>query len=677
MPPIIDILWLIPVLPLVAAVIAFALPKSQAKWSPILAIGSIGIATLLSLDAFVTTLGKTSFREFQNVPWFEVGWDQSVYIGWLLDPLTAAMLVMVTFVSTLIFIFSLGYMAGDERKAKFFSYLSFFAAAMLGIVISNSLLLLFICWELVGLASYLLIGFWYHKPSAAAAAQKAFVVTRLADVGFFIGIIWLYVQGGTLLLYGSENLGVLDVAAAFTHGTYLTAPTFFGLPLAGAVTLLIFMGAMGKSGQFPFHVWLPDAMEGPTPVSALIHAATMVAAGVFLMARIQPLIVAAGGATSFTACVITTVGAITALLGALLALGQMDIKRVLAYSTVSQLGFMMMTLGVGGWVAAIFHLLTHGFFKALLFLGAGSVIHGNHHEQDIRHLGGLRGKMKVTFATFAVGMMSLAGFPFLFCGFWSKEAIFHATSDWDVSQWPFRIAVISAFFTAFYMTRLMIYVFFGANRGHHEEEHPVHESPAVMTVPLLILATVTVLLSVVCTPAWPWLETYLSGPLDHPKTLAEGSGLILLSLFIVALGVGVSWWMYAGTTETLAKADPLEEVLGKTFGWLQKRFFFDELYDLIFVRSLYLFATISKLLDRWAWGLAVSAVGALSIGFAWVGRFMDEFVVRGAFDEGCLGFMATGKVLATIQSGSITRYLRILAVAVAVLAVIFFLRGLS
>jgi len=672
MPSIIDILWLIPTLPLMAAVIAFALPKSQTRWSPVLAIGGIGISTLLSLAAFITTLGSISYRAFLNVPWFNIGWDV-VEIGWVLDPLTAAMLVMVSFVSTLIFIFSIGYIAEDDRKGRFFCYLSFFAAAMLGIVISNSLLLLFICWELVGLASYLLIGFWYHKPSAAAAAQKAFVVTRLGDVGFFLGMLWLYAhQNSTLLFYTTGRTGILDLSPGTLQ--YLQANCMCGLPLVGAITLLIFCGAMGKSGQFPLHVWLPDAMEGPTPVSALIHAATMVAAGVFLMARLHPLMDAAGGTTSLTACIITTIGTITALLGALLALAQMDIKRILAYSTVSQLGFMMMSLGVGGWVAAIFHLLTHGCFKALLFLGAGSVIHGNHHEQDIRHMGGLAGKMKFTFVTFAVGMMALAGFPFLFSGFWSKEAIFHATSGWSVSIWPFWIAVFAAFFTAFYMTRLMMYVFFGTARGHR-----THESPAVMTVPLMILASIIVLMSVVCTPAWPWVEGYLAGlPVTYNwEHLVEGWDVILLSLFIVTMGVGSCWWLYAGPSDALAQTDPLQEVLGRTFGWLQGRFYFDELYQLVFVRNFYLFSIISRLMDRWVWGSAVSVAGALVVGFGWVGRFMDEFVMRRSFDEGCLGFLSTGKVLATIQSGDISRYLRILAAAVALLAAILFLKGLS
>ena len=315
------------------------------------------------------------------------------------------MLMMITLVGLCIFVFSIGYMAGDKNFSRFFAYLSFFSAAMLGVVIANSLLLLFVCWELVGLASYLLIGFWIDRPSAAAAAKKAFITTRIGDIGFFLGILWLYGGSGTLLFYDGGN-GCLENAGLLALGA---SATF--------VALLIFCGAVGKSGQFPLHVWLPDAMEGPTPVSALIHAATMVAAGVFLVARVYPLfsLGAIDGVTP-SLTVVVSIGVITALMASLIALAQFDIKRILAYSTVSQLGLMMVSLGVGGVAAGIMHLIAHGFFKALLFLGAGSVIHGCHHEQDIRKMGGLRRLMPVTFLTYAIGMMTLSGVPFFFSG---------------------------------------------------------------------------------------------------------------------------------------------------------------------------------------------------------------------------------------------------------------------
>ena len=408
-------------------------------------------------------------------------------------------------------------------------------------VIANSLLLLFICWELVGLTSYLLIGFWYHKPSAAAAAKKAFITTRIGDLAFLLGMVWLYSQTGTLLFYdGGERLpGTIRARQA---GRANHEPRAWRS--RPAIALLIFCGAIGKSGQVPLHVWLPDAMEGPTPVSALIHAATMVAAGVFLVARVYPLMAAhPAGAAAETAAlqVVTWVGVITAVFAASIAVAQTDIKRILAYSTVSQLGFMMLGLGMGGVAVGMFHLITHAFFKALLFLGAGSVIHGCHDEQDIRRMGGLRKFMPVTFATYAVGMLALSGFPLLFSGFWSKDEILHAAHGWSVTHWPFYLGVFGALLTAFYMTRQVFYVFFGNCRlalgkttaseqrtvehaGVPAREHPQVELPAsrtkarrVMTVPLIVLAAFSVLLGFIGTPAWPWFQEFLNGQQCQPK----------------------------------------------------------------------------------------------------------------------------------------------------------------
>ena len=437
-PWIVKNLWLIPALPLVAAGIIAVAKRPQRNLAWALNILSMLAALLLSLCAFAHTLhpigdGNTA-RQVFNFQWFQMGSD-AVQLGWVLDPLSAIMLVMVSFVSLLIFIYSTGYMAHDENFTRFFCFLSLFGAAMLGLVIANSLLMLFICWELVGLASYLLIGFWYQKPSAAAAAKKAFITTRIGDVVFFLGILWLYAESHTLLFYSDDGSGCLQ-STSLKLLTGLT--TTGGITLATAIGLLIFCGAIGKSGQVPLHVWLPDAMEGPTPVSALIHAATMVAAGVYLIARVFPLMagapelfpsilaVAKGWEASSALTVVTWVGAITAVFAACIAVAQTDIKRILAYSTVSQLGFMFMGLGAGGVAVGMFHLITHAFFKALLFLGAGSVIHGCHEEQDIRKMGGLRKYMPVTFATYAIGMMALSGVPLLFSGFWSKDGILEA-----------------------------------------------------------------------------------------------------------------------------------------------------------------------------------------------------------------------------------------------------------
>src|SRR4051812_6214109 len=470
--------WLIPLVPLAVSLLILSLGKSRASGAFVLAILGQVAALLLAVTSFAWTLQTPGASAVQNFTWFTFG-DQALRLGCVLDPLAAAMLVMITFVSLWIFVFSKGYMAGDKDFTRFFAYLSFFSAAMLGVVIANSLLLLFVSWELVGLASYLLIGFWIHKPSAAAAAKKAFITTRIGDLGFFLGLLWLYRDTGTLLFYDGGK-GCLEAAGLLAIGS---SATF--------IALLIFSGAVGKSGQFPLHVWLPDAMEGPTPVSALIHAATMVAAGVFLVARVYPIfsLGAIDGVTP-SLTVVVWIGVITALMAALIAIAQSDIKRILAYSTVSQLGLMMVSLGVGGLAAGIMHLLAHGFFKALLFLGAGSVIHGLHHQQDIREMGGLRRVMPFTFSTYAVGMMALSGVPFFFSGAWTKEAILHHTSHWHVSIMPHYLMMAGVILTALYMTRQVIYVFFGA-RGPAAEH--ATESPRVMTWPLIVLAVCTVL----------------------------------------------------------------------------------------------------------------------------------------------------------------------------------------
>src|SRR6184192_634491 len=504
--------WLIPAPPLVASILILAFGKAARRAAAAVAILGQIAALTMSIFAFVPTLHSHGFRAIQNFTWFTFG-EQILRIGFVLDPLAAAMLMMIALVGLCIFVFSIGYMAEDKNFTRFFAYLSFFSGAMLGVVIANSLLLLFVCWELVGLASYLLIGFWIEKPSAAAAAKKAFITTRIGDMGFFLGVLWLYGRSGTLLFYDGGN-GCLE------NG---------GLAMLGAsatfIALLIFCGAAGKSGQFPLHVWLPDAMEGPTPVSALIHAATMVAAGVFLVARVYPLfsLGAINGVTP-SLTVVVWIGVTTALMAALIAIAQPDIKRILAYSTVSQLGLMMVSLGVGGVAAGIMHLLAHGFFKALLFLGAGSVIHGCHGEQDIRKMGGLRHFMPVTFITYAVGMMNLSGVPFFFSGGWTKEEILHATAHWHASRWPFYLMLAGVILTALYMTRQMIYVFSGQTRSCSEH---AHESTRVMTMPLIVLALCAIFFSVLLTPAWPWLHGYLLGEPVH----FEIAGLVQPMLF--------------------------------------------------------------------------------------------------------------------------------------------------
>ncbi len=686
-------LWLIPVLPLLAAGATAVTRQPFRRFSAGLAIGSMVAGFFLSCAAFLATLGRPAgpgiWREFHNFNWFQIG-GTSLQLGWVLDPLAAAMLVMVTLVGLLIFIYSIGYMGQDENFTRFFCFMALFAAAMLGVVIANSLLLLFICWELVGLASYLLIGFWYHKPSAAAAAKKAFITTRIGDIGFFLGMLWLYSQTGTLLLYDGGN-GCLEQSAL----TKLVAQTtMVGLSASTGIALLIFCGAVGKSGQVPLHVWLPDAMEGPTPVSALIHAATMVAAGVFLVARVYPLMDAdASGLAGISAAltVVTWVGAITAVFAASIAVAQTDIKRILAYSTVSQLGYMMMGLGVGGIAIGIFHLITHAFFKALLFLGAGSVIHGCHDEQDIRRMGGVKTFMPWTFWTYAVGMMALSGVP-LFAGFWSKDAILHAAHGG-----PFYLGLLGALLTAFYMTRQVCYVFFGAYRGQVHEKaaagtaargreghapahtgghgsHEFRESPAVMTVPLVILAVFAATLGFVGTPAWPGFQHYLTGPeagAAHEAFGWKGLSLMLLSTLVVLSGIGLGWWLYGRKPVSKAEdIDTLEQWRPDLFAVLRQKYYIDELYDATVVRFNAWWAKVCGWLDRWIWGGAVQIVSLCVVGFSWLNRFFDEYVINLGFDEGCGRFRRGGRFFSGLQDGQVQNYLRVIGVALTFLILV-------
>ncbi|MDP1581527.1 MAG: NADH-quinone oxidoreductase subunit L [Candidatus Didemnitutus sp.] len=657
-------LWLIPALPLTAAAIGALTPRGGRKLAAGAAILSMVGAFVLSCLALHGALADPSVHATYNFNWFDLG-AGSLRLGFLLDPLTAFMCVMVTFVGLLIFIFSTGYMKEDANFTRFFCFLSLFAAAMLGLLVANSLLLLFICWELVGLASYLLIGFWFHKPSAAAAAKKAFITTRIGDLGLLLGILWLQHAGGTLLFYDGGN-GALETSVLATLAGQTVAG---GLALSTAIGLLIFCGAVGKSGQFPLHVWLPDAMEGPTPVSALIHAATMVAAGVFLMARVFPLL------TGDALTVIAFIGATTALLGASIAVAQNDIKRILAFSTVSQLGYMMLAIGVGSWVAAIFHLLTHAFFKALLFLGAGSVIHAAHHEQDIRQLGGLSGKMKITFVTFSIGTMALVGLPLFFSGFWSKEAILHAAHGWSVSQLPFYAALLGIVLTAFYNTRLMAETFFGKPRSHAADH--AHENPASMTVPLVILAACAVLLSLVNLPTYPWLSAMLEGKSEvHGHGLFDGAGLMAASVLIVAIGIGAGWALYGRRPRATATArDPLELRAPGVFGALGNRLGFDELYAATAFRLNAGLAILADAMDRYVWDGAVRFLAMLGLFTGQVNRDTDEQGLNAGFDAASEKLRDSGKFYSRHQTGGAHGYLRTLAFGFVILLLLVILGG--
>jgi len=706
MPPtawIVRNLWLIPALPLLASGCIAVLTQKRRGIAAGLAIGSMFVSFLLAMCAFshvlvLRTHGLPDLQVF-NFHWLQFG-QQWLSLGWMIDPLTVLMLLMVTFVGLLIFIFSVGYMAHDENFTRFFCFLALFASAMLGVIIANNLLLLFMCWEVVGLTSYLLIGFWFTNPRAAAAAKKAFIVTRIGDLGFLLGMVWLYARCGTLSFYdgGAGALEHSAIAAMLAHST------IFCLSSATVISLLIFCGAAGKSGQVPLHVWLPDAMEGPTPVSALIHAATMVAAGVFLVARMYPLMSAQlaclHGALAITPStalqVVTWIGAITALFGAMIAVAQFDIKRILAYSTISQLGYMMMGLGAGGVAVGMFHLLTHAFFKALLFLGAGSIIRGCSGEQDIRFMGGLRKRMPVTFATYTAGMLALCGFPLLFSGFWSKDEILFNAHAWSVSHIPFYFGAFAALLTAFYMTRQMFYVFAGVHRAapptheahvedaaspalHHPPAGP-HESPSVMLAPLVLLATFAVLLGFLGTPAWPWLQSFMdSEPVSFSFVGFSTPGLMavmLSSSAIVIAGLTLGWWIYGHKPIGDSNArDPLARAQPFIFATLANAFYVDAFYNATFVRAARWLAAVAAWFDRWVWGGMVQIISALTLGFGYLDSFFDTHIVNTGFDEGCKGVTGSAHLLARLQSGRVQLYLRYIAAACIVFVVLLLWRA--
>ncbi len=598
-------------LPLIGALIAGLFGRQiGAKASEYITTGLMIIVAVLSWIVFINVgLGHGEGDEVIKVSLLR--WIQSggIDVEWSLriDTLTAVMLVVVNTVSTLVHVYSIGYMHHDPHRPRFFSYLSLFTFAMLMLVTSDNLLQMFFGWEGVGLASYLLIGFWFKKPSANAAAMKAFIVNRVGDFGFLLGI------GGIFVLFGSINFETIFAAAQ----TYLPAEgaesteaiiSLFGLSLdkghaITAVCLLLFMGAMGKSAQFLLHTWLPDAMEGPTPVSALIHAATMVTAGVFLVARMSPLFELSPDALTF----VTLIGAITAFFAATVGLVQNDIKRVIAYSTCSQLGYMFVALGLGAYGAAVFHLFTHAFFKALLFLGAGSVIHAVDGEQDMRYMGGLRKHIPYTFWAMTIGTLALTGVGIPgtmigFAGFFSKDVIIESAyaSHSSVAGFAFTLLVIAALFTSFYSWRLAFMTFFGKPRASADVMHHVHESPMVMLVPLVVLVLGAVFAGVIFEGyffgheyAEFWKGALFTGPQN--QILEEFHHVPLWvkwSPFVAMLtGFVTAWYMYIKSPSTPKVLAEQHRVL---YQFLLNKWYFDELYDFLFVRS-------SKALGRFLW----------------------------------------------------------------------------
>jgi NADH-quinone oxidoreductase subunit L len=585
-------------LPLIGALIAgFGGRAIGAKASEYVTTLFLIVAALLSWVAFFqVAMGHGEMIRIPIMRWIESG-PLSVEWALRIDTLTAVMLVVVNTVSCLVHVYSIGYMHHDPHRPRFFAYLSFFTFAMLMLVTSDNLLQMFFGWEGVGVASYLLIGFWYKKPSANAAAMKAFIVNRVGDFGFLLGIFGLFV------LFGSASFdaifaGVADYLPAEGAETGETVITLFGMHLDKAhaltgVCLLLFMGAMGKSAQFLLHTWLPDAMEGPTPVSALIHAATMVTAGVFLVARMSPVFEHAPDALT----VVTWIGAITAFFAATVGLVQNDIKRVIAYSTCSQLGYMFVALGIGAYGGAIFHLFTHAFFKALLFLGAGSVIHAVSDEQDMRRMGGLRKKIPMTYWMMIIGTIALTGvgIPGTLigtAGFFSKDIIIESAyvAHNSAAGVAFGLLVIAALFTSFYSWRLIFMTFHGKPRASSDVMHHAHESPMVMLVPLFILAAGALFAGVVFKEfffgheyAEFWKGALFTGA--ENEILEEFHHVPLwvkLSPFVaMLLGLVTAWFFYIRSPETPKRLAEDHQML---YRFLLNKWYFDELYDFIFVR---------------------------------------------------------------------------------------------
>ena len=651
---ILELTWLIPVLPLAAFGLILLTGKKGPGEGAYIAIGAIVSSFVLSMLVVGWTVfqvfGGHEFEPFTRSALWAVVADLPIRMGFVVDQLTAVMLVVVTVVAMLVQIYSVGYMHGDERYPRFFAYLSLFSAAMLALVIADNLLLFYVSWELVGLTSYLLIGFWFERPSAMRAAKKAFMVTRVGDVGLLLGVL--------LLFWFTKHLGlreIFDSIPALMSITLSLGP--FEIPILPLAGLLLFAGAVGKSAQFPLHVWLPDAMEGPTPVSALIHAATMVAAGVYLVGRMYPVFAYEPHSVSLT--VVAVIGAITALMAATIALVINDIKRVLAYSTISQLGYMMLALGVGGYTAGLLHLMTHAFFKANLFLGSGSVIHGAG-TQDIQEMGGLRKHMPRTHWTFLISAAALAGVPFT-AGFFSKDEIlleaFHA------SPILFWMGLAAAFLTALYMTRLIALTFWGESRrdGVH-----AHESPSVMTIPLVVLAVLSVVAGYVAWPTKNVFHHFLHFGEGEATSFSWTVAILATSAAVlgIALGLALFW-------KRVLSPSIFREKLPWAYNLLANKYYLDEIYWATLVVPLFwVTRTFGRFDERVVDGF-VNGVGRVTVGLSIVQGWIDKWIV-----DGLVNFIAGltklgGRVLRFAQTGMFQDYALIIFVSVLMIVGVY------
>ncbi len=684
-------LWLIPLFPLIGAFIngtvGWLLQERVGKWlNGIIANVAIWASFITAVSGFIMLLGQSpEHRVLVNdlYTWIAVG-NLELSVSFTMDPLSALMALVVTGVGGLIHIYSIGYIAHDKSVWRYFAYLNLFSFAMLVLVLSSNLLLMFVGWEGVGLCSYLLIGFWFGDVEKAKAGMKAFVVNRIGDFGFLAGLMFLLwgMAGGwssSGYALSGEPLS-LDFATMAHTVQALAGKEVLGISLATLVCVFLFVGATGKSAQIPLYVWLPDAMAGPTPVSALIHAATMVTAGGYMIARLNYLFVMSPAAMS----VVAGVGALTALFAATIGFSQRDIKKVLAYSTVSQLGFMFIGVGVGAFTAGIFHLMTHAFFKACLFLGSGSVIHAMSGEQDIFKMGGLRKKIPITFWTFLIATIAISGFP-PFAGFFSKDEILWKAFDTAnpvIPWWPFFVwglGAVAALGTAFYMFRLVYITFFGTCRADEETQHHIHESPPTMTFALVVLAFLATVGGWIGMPHLfhvpnlleHWLEPVFehSAQYIHSREAGAGAewGLMGLSVAMAFAGWLAARWIYGDGS--LEKAKTIVARIQGLYHWSFHKYFVDEFYHAVAVRPFLALTRAMSWIDTHIVDGLVNLAGWVTTAFSNFDGAIDKYVVDGAVNIVGNSLIGAGRYLKKVQTGRLQDYLYIMVAGV--LLVIF------
>ena len=727
--------WLIPVPPLIAFALIF-LVTNRSWWLTVITaltgtILSWGLAAAVFLRAVgAPILGLYAPEHFgpnafgSQVPWMATGATQ-FNVGVLVDPLTVVMLFMVPLAILMIMLYSVGYMYHDPRRERFFGYMTLFAGAMLTLVVADNLLLLFIGWEIMGFCSYSLIGFWFEKESAYKAGVKAFMTTRVADVIMLLGIAYLFAETGTLnfrdIFFNEELLHQLATTPALLFGGAFSA--------AGLIGVFLVAGTIGKSAQFPLHVWLPDAMEGPTPVSAMIHAAAMVSAGVYMVIRMYPLLEAGAdphhGIYSAPLMLMAYIGAFTALFAAIIAIAQNDIKRVLAYSTISQLGYMVAALGIGAYVAAAFHLITHGIFKALLFMSSGAVIHGMEHgehhahehghhphnvfeddgkpfdPQDMRNMGGLKDRIPVTWWAFLAGGMSLAGFPLFTAGFWSKDEIL--AESWNLgfgegfgpAMFVFILLVVGAFLTAFYTTRQLALTFAGEPRTEAAEHASLGGPSSLVSIfmqgPLIVLGVLALITGYagvhpsfpvfgpIFSPGGNPFHDFVAETLVRHPAVSDFNLVFTLVLMLVPLaGIGLGWLMYARKPLAAGQEDPgkvaLDAISPAIWRWMENKFYVDELYDWAFVRPSYWVSEtlVSQIIDR---GIIDGTLHFIARAGIFTGELFKRFnrvVIDGVGDGIPQGIGLFSRWFRFIQSGNVQQYMLMVALSAIVLGIVVF-----